>query len=258
MTLLELLPSLHQAATPRLDRSIWPLTTHVDEGRLCVGGVALTEVADEFRTPTYVVDEEDFRQRIRRYRATLPGIEVVYAGKSLLTTAVAHWVAEEGIGLDVCSGGELAIALAGGVDPSRIIMHGNAKTPDELRDAATIGVGRIVVDSPIEIAFLAGRVRRRQQVLLRVIPGIDIHGHPAVTTGVAEVRDTHGVVLSELNIGGGHGVPYVCGDRALNLDELANVIDTALTTACAAHRFPRPTVVIEPGRAISARAGVTL
>ena len=314
MTLLELLPSLHQAATPRLDRSIWPLTTHVDEGRLCVGGVALTEVADEFRTPTYVVDEEDFRQRIRRYRATLPGVEVVYAGKSLLTTAVAHWVAEEGIGLDVCSGGELAIALAGGVDPSRIVMHGNAKTPDELRDAATIGVGRIVVDSPIEIAFLAGRVRRRQQVLLRVIPGIDIHGHPAVTTGVAdqkfgftladghaaaakrvldqpwldlvglhchigsqvtdaglygtairrmiaamaEVRDTHGVVLSELNIGGGHGVPYVCGDRALNLDELANVIDTALTTACAAHRFPRPTVVIEPGRAISARAGVTL
>ncbi|HME49615.1 diaminopimelate decarboxylase [Mycobacterium sp.] len=315
MTLLELLPSLHQAATPRLDRSIWPLTTHVDEGRLCVGGVALTEVADEFRTPTYVVDEEDFRQRIRRYRATLPGVEVVYAGKSLLTTAVAHWVAEEGIGLDVCSGGELAIALAGGVDPSRIIMHGNAKTPDELRDAATIGVGRIVVDSPIEIAFLAGRVRRRQQVLLRVIPEIDIHGHPAVTTGVAdqkfgftladghaaaaakrvldqpwldlvglhchigsqvtdaglygtairrmiaamaEVRDTHGVVLSELNIGGGHGVPYVCGDRALNLDELANVIDTALTTACAAHRFPRPTVVIEPGRAISARAGVTL
>ena len=114
MTLLELLPSLHHAATPRLDRSIWPLTTNVDElGRLCVGGVPLTEVADEFRTPTYVLDEADFRQRIRRYRATLPGVDVVYAGKSLLTTAVAHWVAEEGVGLDVCSGGELAIALAG-------------------------------------------------------------------------------------------------------------------------------------------------
>ncbi|MDT5135063.1 MAG: diaminopimelate decarboxylase, partial [Mycobacterium sp.] len=239
----------------------------------------------------------------------------VYAGKSLLSTAVAHWVAQEGVGLDVCSGGELAVALAGGVDPSRIIMHGNAKTPDELHNAATVGVGRIVVDSPIEIAFLAGRVRRRQRVLIRVIPDIDIHGHPAVTTGVAdqkfgftlagghaaaavkrvldqpwldlvglhchigsqvtdaglygqairrmiavmaEVRDTHGVVLSELNIGGGHGVPYVRGDRALNLDELAHVIDTALETACAAHRFPRPALVIEPGRAISARAGVTL
>jgi diaminopimelate decarboxylase len=315
MTLLELLPSLHQAATPRLDRSIWPLTTHVDEGRLCIGAVPLTEVADEFRTPTYVLDEADFRQRIRRYRATLPGVEVVYAGKSLLTTAVAHWVAEEGIGMDVCSGGELATALAGGVDPSRIIMHGNAKTPDELHDAATIGVGRIVVDSPIEIAFLAGRVRRRQPVLIRVIPDVDINGHPAVTTGVAdqkfgftladghavaavkrvldqpwldlvglhchigsqvtdaalygrairrmiaamaEVRDTHGVVLPELNIGGGHGVPYVCGDSGLNLDEFAHIVDTALDTACAAHDFPRPRLVIEPGRAISARAGVTL
>ena len=316
MTLLEMLPSLRRAVTPRIDRAIWPLTTSVDElGRLCVGGVPLTEVADEFRTPAYVLDEADLRERVRRYRATLPGVEVVYAGKSLLTVAVARWVAEEGIGLDVCSGGELAVALAGGVDPSRIIMHGNAKTPDELHDAATVGVGRIVVDSPIEIAFLAGRVRRRQQVLVRVTPDIDIHGHAAVSTGVidqkfgfalagghadravrrvldqpwldlvglhchigsqvtdaalygeairrmiaalAGIRASQGVTLSELNIGGGHGVPYVSGDRELDLDELAHVIDEAVDAACAAERFPRPRIVIEPGRAISARAGVTL
>ena len=130
MTLLEMLPSLRRAANPRIDRAIWPLTTSVDEvGRLCVGGVPLTEVADEFRTPTYVLDEADFRHRVRRYRSALPGVDVVYAGKSLLTVAVARWVAEEGLGLDVCSGGELATALAGGVDPARIIMHGNAKTP---------------------------------------------------------------------------------------------------------------------------------
>jgi diaminopimelate decarboxylase len=295
MTLLELSP-LHPAETPRLDRSVWPLTTHVDElGRLGVGGVALAEVADEFGTPTYVLDETDFKERIRRYRAALPGVDVVYAGKSLLTTTVAHWVALEGIGLNVCSGGELAVALAGGVDPPRIIMGGNAKTPDELRDAATIGVGRIVVDSPTEAALLAGWVRHRQHVLVRATPEIDIAGHAAcvvervlddpclhlvglrcddgsqvsdaglygrtiarMIAAMAQVRDTHGVVLTELNIDGGHAVPYVRGDRALDLGQLAGVIKAALDAACTAHRFPRPTVVVEPGRAISARAGVTL
>ena len=113
---------------------------------------------------------------------------MAYAGESLLATAVARWVAEEGLGLDVCSGGELATALAGGVDPARIIMHGNAKTPDELHNASTVGAGRIVVDSPLEIAFLAGRVRGRQQVLIRVTPDIDIDGHHAVTTGVTDQK----------------------------------------------------------------------
>jgi hypothetical protein len=83
VTLFEILPSLQHAATPRIDRAIWPLTTHVDElGRLCVGEMALTEVADEFGTPTYVIDEADFRHRIRRYRAALPEARFVYAGKA--------------------------------------------------------------------------------------------------------------------------------------------------------------------------------
>jgi diaminopimelate decarboxylase len=316
MTLFELLPSLQHGFNPRLDRAIWPMSTHVDElGRLCVGGVATTEIADEFRTPTYVLDEGDFRARIRCYRAALPEVGVAYAGKALLTTAVAGWAAHEGLGVDVCSGGELATALAGGISPSRIILHGNVKTPDELHNAAAVGVGRIVIDSPIEIAFLAGRVRRRQKVLVRVIPDIDIGGHRAVKTGVldqkfgftlaggqaasavkrildqpsldlvglhchlgsqisdaalygqavrrmvavmAEVRDRHRVVLTELNIGGGHAIPYTSGDPELNLREFAAVIDTALESACAQHGFPRPQIVIEPGRAIAARAGITL
>jgi diaminopimelate decarboxylase len=316
MTLFELLPSLQHGFNPRLDRAIWPMSTHVDElGRLCVGGVAATEIADEFRTPTYVLDEGDFRARIRCYRAALPGVEVIYAAKALLSATVAGWAADEGVGVDVCSGGELATALAGGVSPSRIILHGNVKTPDELHDAAAVGVGRIVIDSPIEIAFLAGRVRRRQQVLVRVIPEIDIGGHRAVKTGVldqkfgfalaggraagavkrvldqpwldlvglhchigsqvsdgavygeairrmvatmAEVRDRHRVVLTELNIGGGHAIPYISGDPEFNLREFATIIDTALESACEQHRFPRPRIVIEPGRAIAARAGITL
>ena len=316
MTLLEILPSIGRAAPRRFESAIWPITTHSDdEGRLCVGGIQLEEIADEFHTPTYVIDEADFRHRARRYRKALRGVGVVYAGKSLLTTAVARWAREEGLGVDVCSAGELAVALAGGVDPARIVMHGNAKSPDELRDAARAGVGRIVLDSCIEIAYLAGVARRRQPVLIRVTPGIDIHGHRAVTTGIsdqkfgfslaghhaadavkrvlahpildlvglhchigsqvtdaalygeaihrmiaamADVRAAHGIILTELNIGGGHGIPYVAGDKELNLDELARVIEDALDEACAAEHFPRPKVVVEPGRAISGRAGVTL
>ncbi|WP_445163818.1 diaminopimelate decarboxylase [Mycobacterium sp. Dal123C01] len=316
MTLLDMLPSIGRAAPRRLDPAIWPVTTHSDEeGRLCIGDIPLSDIADEFHTPTYVIDETDFRYRARRYRKVLRGVEIVYAGKSLLTTAVARWAREEGLGVDVCSAGELAVALAGGVDPARIIMHGNAKSPDELQEAVSTGVGRIVLDSCIEIAYLAGCARKRQPVLIRVTPDIDIHGHRAVTTGIsdqkfgftlaedqaadavkrvlahpildlvglhchigsqvtdpalygeaihrmiaamADIRAQHGVILTELNIGGGHAIPYVPGDRELELDELAVVIEDALDEACAAEHFPRPTIVVEPGRAISARAGVTL
>lgn len=300
----------------RVDPDVWPLTARVDcEGRLCVGGVALNDIADQFGTPAYVLDEADFRYRIRRYRASLPGARITYAGKALLTKQVARWVADEGLGLDVCSPGELATGLATGVDPRNIVVHGNAKTTGELRAAADAGVGRIVIDCGTEIALLASQLRRPQEVLIRVAPGIDIGGHAAVTTGIvdqkfgfavaegqatlavrrvldqpllrlaglhchlgsqvtdagvygeaikrmvslmADVRNQHGVVLTELNIGGGHGVPYVAGDAELDLERLAAVIDDALDAACAAERFPRPKIVVEPGRAIAARAGVTV
>jgi diaminopimelate decarboxylase len=157
MTLFEILPSLRHFTAPRIDRAIWPLTAHVDElSRLCVGEVPLTEVADEFGTPTYVIDEADFRHRIRRYRAVLPDVRLVYGGKSLLTTAVAQWVAEEGGRLGVCPGGELATALVAGVDPNQIVMHGSATTFGELCKAASVGVGRIVVNSPLEVGRFSG------------------------------------------------------------------------------------------------------
>jgi diaminopimelate decarboxylase len=315
-TLPDVLPSIGYAASPRFHPAIWPLTTHSDEeGRLCIGEVPLTEIADEFRTPTYVIDETDFRQRARRYRTALRDAEVVYAGKSLLTIAVARWLREEGLGVDVCSAGELATALAGGVEKARIIMHGNAKSHDESRAAVRFGVGRIVLDSCTEITDLAGLAEGRQRVLIRVTPDIDIHGHRAITTGIsdqkfgftlegghaadavarvmahpsldliglhchigsqvtdaafygeairrmipamADIRARHGVILTELNIGGGHGVPYLPGDQELSVEELARVIEDALDEACAAERFPRPAIVVEPGRAICARAGVTL
>jgi diaminopimelate decarboxylase len=275
----------------------------------------LTQVADEFGTPTYVVDEADFRHRIRRYRAALPQARLVYSAKALLTTAVAQWVADEGTGLGVCSRGELATALIAGVDPRQIVMHGMATTPGELCNAANAGVGRIVVNSPTEVAFLAAGVRQPQAVHVRVSRDIDLREHSSVTADLAEqtlgfaladscaaatiqraldqplldlvglqchvgsqvtdaslygeairqivplmaeVRAHRGVILTELNIGGGQGVPYACGDPELDLDALRDFIDDALDASCAAERFPRPTIVVEPGRAISARAGITL
>jgi diaminopimelate decarboxylase len=313
MTLFELRPSLRHRRNPHFDRAIWPLSTDVDElGRLCVGAVAATEIAAEFGTPTYVVDEEDFRARIRCYRAALPDAELIYAGQALLSAAVAGWAAAEGAGVDVRSGGELATALAGDVPPSQIILNGNAKTAGELDDAVATGVGRVVINTPNEIALLAGRVRRRQRVLVRVIPDIEtgaasagvldqkfgfavaggqaacaikrvidqpwldlvgLHcrlGSQLTDAGLygeairqmiavmAEVLDRHQVVLSELNLGGGHAIPYISGDPELSLPALAAVIDSTLRTACAEYGFPRPKIVIEPGRAIAARAGITL
>src|SRR6202043_457685 len=300
----DILPSIGLAASPRFHPAIWPMTAHSDDdGRLCVGVVPLTDIADEFGTPTYVIDEADFRSRARRYRTTLGDTEVLYAGKSLLTIAVARWAHEEGLGIDVCSAGELAIAMAGGVEKARIVMHGNAKSQDDLRAAVRFGIGRIVLDSTIEITDLAGLAEGRQPVLIRVTPDIDIHGHRAVTTGIsdqkfgftlagdhaadavkrvlahpildlvglhchigsqvtdpalygeairrmiaamADIRAHHGIILTELNIGGGHAIPYVPGDRELDLDELARVIEDALDEACAAEHFPRPTIVVEP------------
>src|ERR1700755_2818733 len=126
MTLLDHLPSLRQPATPRIDPRLWPLTATVDDlGRLCVGDVPLTEVADEFRTPAYILDETDFRTRLQRYHAALPGVEVVYAAKALLCTEVARWVTEAGAGIDVSSAGGLATALGSGGHPGRRIMRGD-------------------------------------------------------------------------------------------------------------------------------------
>lgn len=305
MTLFELRPSQRRGLNSHLDRAVSPLSTRVDElGRLCVGGVAATDIAAEFGTPTHVVDEGDFRTRIRGYRAALPGVDLVYAGKALLSATVAGWATAEGAGVGVCSGGELATALAGGVPPSRLILHGDAKTAAELTDAMAAGVGRVVIDCPSEIALLAGRVRRRQRVLLRVMPDVDTDqkfgfalagGRAAAAVKrivdqpsldliglhcqlgtqlssaalygeairqmiavMAEVRNHHGIALTELNLGGGQAVPHVSGDPELHPGELAAVIDAALESACAEFGYPRPQVVVEPGRAIAARAGITL
>src|SRR6478736_3997597 len=125
-----------------------------DDGALEVGGVDLRDLVVEHGSPAYVLDEADFRARASAFAEAFADYDVFYAGKAFLCTTVARWVAEEGLCLDVCSAGELTVALRAGFDPARIGYHGNNKTTAELRRAVDAGVGRIVVDSFHEIQRL--------------------------------------------------------------------------------------------------------
>lgn len=284
---------------------------------MTVGGVSLAEVADRFGTPVYVLDEAEVRGRCRAYRAAFPEADVVYAAKAFLCRAVAHWAEEEGLGLDVCSAGELELAVTTGFPPERIVMHGNAKSPADLRAAVRLGVGRIVVDSASEIARLAAIVApgERQSVMVRVVPGIAAGGHAAVRTGtedqkfglsitdgsaqhaiakilgqphlelvglhchigsqissarpyvaavrrmvglMARVREQHGVVLGQLDIGGGHAIAYRPGEESLDTAVLASRVHAELADGCARNALPVPRLTLEPGRAVIGPAGVAV
>ncbi|MER7643697.1 MULTISPECIES: diaminopimelate decarboxylase [unclassified Streptomyces] len=173
------------------DLAVWPRSTRpAATGDLTVGGVSLAEAADRFGTPVYVLDEQEIRERCRTYRTAFPEADVVYAAKAFLCRAMAHWVQEEGLGLDVCSAGELALAVTTGFPPERIVLHGNAKSPEDLRTALRLGVGRIVVDSTSEIARLAAitPAGTRQKVMVRVVPGVAAGAHVKVRTGTDDQK----------------------------------------------------------------------
>ncbi len=165
--------------------SIWPLTA---EPARSVGGVCLTEIAERFGTPAYVLDEEHVRARCREYVKAMAPHEVAYAAKAFWCRAMARWIAEESLSLDVCSEGELVVAGAAGFPAARILLHGNGKTLNELSAALDYGVGRVVVDSVGEVTQLAALAGLRQKVLVRVTPGVDAHVHPAVTTGTEDQK----------------------------------------------------------------------
>ncbi|MFJ2889521.1 diaminopimelate decarboxylase [Streptomyces sp. NPDC087305] len=173
------------------DLAVWPRSTRpAATGDLTVGGVSLAEAADRFGTPVYVLDEQEIRERCRTYRTAFPEADVVYAAKAFLCRAMAHWVQEEGLGLDVCSAGELALAVTTGFPPERLVLHGNAKSPEDLRTALRLGVGRIVVDSTSEIARLAAitPAGTRQKVMVRVVPGVAAGAHVKVRTGTDDQK----------------------------------------------------------------------
>jgi diaminopimelate decarboxylase len=287
-------------------------------GVVTVGGLAVDALAREYGTPLYVVDGDELRARCRDYVAAFGADCVIYAAKAWPTTAIMQVVVQEGLLVDVASGGELHTALAAGVDPARIVLHGNNKSAEELARALEVGVGRIVVDAMEELERIDALARARgvrAPVLLRITPGIDAHTHEYVRTGhddskfgftlslgladaalartlaldaleligvhahigsqvfgtdafvanaetaidlLARWRDEHGVVLGEVDLGGGMGVAYAVDDDPVEVAELAATVLGAVRDRAAQHELPVPRVLVEPGRAIVAPTTLTL
>jgi diaminopimelate decarboxylase len=188
---------VHPAAAPpkpqtpqellHLASNVWPRNVvRADDGEVRVAGVRVSDLASEFGTPLFVIDEDDFRARCRAMADAFGGGENVhYAAKAFLCTEVARWIAAEGLSLDVCSGGELALALHAGFPPERIALHGNNKSLDELTAAVRAGIGHVVLDSMMEIERLdaiAGRLGTVQDVLVRVTVGVEAHTHEFIST----------------------------------------------------------------------------
>jgi diaminopimelate decarboxylase len=183
------MPTDHDVATAPLERQLLPRTASVDTaGHLHIGAIDLLDLAEEFGTPLFVYDEDHLRHACREAVAAW-GDGVAYATKAFLCRAMARLAHEEGMLLDVASGGELYVARSAGVPAERLVLHGNNKSADELAAALEGGVGRIVVDSFDEIARLGGLLEssppsgRRPQVLVRVTPGVEAHTHEFVRTG---------------------------------------------------------------------------
>jgi diaminopimelate decarboxylase len=283
---------------------VLPEASAVRDGRLSIGGCDAEELAAEHGTPAYVIAEDDLRARAGQFTRALaaahdgPG-EVVFASKAMPCTAVLRVFAEEGLGCDIASGGELHLALRAGFDPAKLYLHGNAKSVAELRMALDAGVGTIVLDNAEDARRLAELLGgRRQRVLLRVTPGVDADTHEAILTGQAgskfglapgdaralmadppagiEIAGLHMHLGSQLfalepyrraiaalatlgdfetyDLGGGLGVPYTAGDPALDVDTWVH----GMVEAAHAELGPGRTLVLEPGRALVAGAGVTL
>ena len=183
------------ATTTQQLSHVYPIGSYLDErGRLHVGGCDVLEVAREFGTPAYVVAEDDLRHRARAFQAAFDRLHdhtsLVFATKAFPATAVLRVFAEEGLGCDVASGGELALALHAGVAPERIHLHGNAKSEAELREALDAGIGDVVVDNFDDIEKLERVVEpgRTQPVQLRVTPDVAGDTHAAISTGQADSK----------------------------------------------------------------------
>jgi diaminopimelate decarboxylase len=300
---------------------LFPLASEVSaEGHLVTGGCDAARLASEFGTPLYVFDEFTLRRKCREFREEFAnqyaGASVIYACKAFINKALALIMMEEGLGLDVVSGGELGIAQSIGFPLEKVYFHGNNKSADELRLALDWRVGRIVVDNFHELemlAAIAGEMGIRPDILLRLSPAVDPHTHQYIATGVldskfgftiagaeeavrqamavtslnpvglhfhigslipgaepyeeavavvldfaAEMKRKFGFELGELNIGGGIAVQYTLDSPAPPVAAYARAIASKITGKCQELGLSPPQLVVEPGRAIVAQAGVAL
>ena len=219
------------------DMTLLPASARVGaDGSLSVGGVDLVGLAGEFGTPLYVYDEGELRARCAEYRSSFGG-RVAYASKAFLCTAMARLVAEEGLDLDVATGGELHVALHAGFPAERIVFHGNNKSSDELRAALAAGVGRIVVDSFDELLRLEQLADEgaTATVLVRVTPGVEAHTHEYIETGTEDSKFGFGLQNGDALravqrvVGGGRvrfaGLHCHIGSQVFRLDSFAAAAD---------------------------------
>jgi diaminopimelate decarboxylase len=172
---------------------VYPIGSYLDErGRLHVGGCDVVELAREYGTPAYIVDEDDLRQRARGFKEAFAAlhdrVELVFATKAFPCTAVLRLFAEEGFGCDVASGGELALALRAGVDPARIHLHGNAKSDEEIAEALAAGIGDVVIDNFDDVEKLERLATGTQTVQIRITPDVAGDTHAAISTGQADSK----------------------------------------------------------------------
>jgi len=298
-----------------------PLTGKINRsGHLEIGGCDAKELAKEFGTPLYVMDEKDVREMCRSYKnlfkSKYPNSEIIYASKALSVIGLLKIISDEGLGVDVSSGGELHTAIKAGFASKKIYFHGNNKSSSEIEEGLSAPVGKFVVDNFNEIKELDEltiRTSKRAQMLVRVNPGVDAHTHEAVRTGQADskfgiskskvleavklisamrlgrfaglhahigsqifdaegylseidalmdiaeqVRGKLKIDTEELNIGGGIGIQYVEHDNPLKLSEFAEIITKRIKQKIALSKLSMPKLVLEPGRSIVGRAGVTL
>ncbi|MFC4857353.1 hypothetical protein [Actinophytocola glycyrrhizae] len=293
MTLSEILPSLGGMLVTRLEPETWPSgTTRTPDGDLVVGGVGLNALADRFGTPLHVLDDAELRARCRDYRNALPDAEIMLAGDQFVPSSNAlRCLAEEGMALAVGSGRDAALARANGVPAHRLLVAGS---PAGGEQAIAGGCGRVTVGTLRDVRAVARFADGRQDVLVDVgrrrgagvlidydramsvvrrllaeeslrftglrcvvVPGTDVPGIEAVVRRLVrltiEMRDTYGVATRELGIAGEHR-----GTGGFDLRGFAARVTIALGLECARHRLRPPRLLVEPGRAFTARAGVAV
>lgn len=293
-----------------------------DAGHLTIGGADTVELAKEYGTPLYVMDETTVREACRSFKQSIEKNygkgSPLYASKAFSCKEIYRIVGEEGIDVDVVSGGEIYTALAAGFPAERMFFHGNNKTVDELELALTNHVGRIVVDNLEELRVLdelAGKLGEKPKIMFRIKPGIDAHTHNFIRTGqidskfgfalengeaiaaaklaagmkhveftgvhchigsqifeiapfvlaakvmisfMAMVREETGIIISELNLGGGFGIQYTEQDNPKAYGEFMDRVSVEIHSSCEEFGLPIPAVYIEPGRSIAGPAGITL
>lgn len=293
------------------------------KGHLTIGGMDTVELANEFKTPLYVYDENLIRKTCSAFRDSLNEYydgngQVLYASKAFSCKEMYRIVDSEGLGADVVSAGEIYTAVSAGFNPQNLFFHGNNKTPDELEYAISLGLGRIIVDNLTELETINDIAKAKGvkvKIQLRIKPGIDAHTHDYIRTGqidskfgfslengeamvaalkatqynnielygvhchiASQVTETEpfceaadvmmnfinefylktGVMLKELNLGGGFGVKYTEGDSQIPFDNFLKAVSKELHSKADELSIPLPKIYIEPGRSIVAPAAVSL